>query len=249
MTPVPAMSGTIERRLLINYRVDPSVLEPLVPSPFRPQLVNGMGMAGICLIRLGDLRPLGLPAWGGLRTENAAHRVAVEWDGPGGPSQGVYIPRRDTSSKLTVLLGGRFFPGEHHRARFQVRETPDHFDVAFESLDGTARVSVAAKSTTDLDPGSVFSSLSEASSFFEGAPSGIRPLTEQGVLKGSSFILLSGTSIPFGSSTWNQASSPTILASRQDRWSSTAPCSCVTSQWCGGPERCSGANHSMSTRL
>lgn len=40
-------------------------------------------MAGICLIRLRDLRPGGAPTGLGLRTENAAHRVAVESDYPG----------------------------------------------------------------------------------------------------------------------------------------------------------------------
>src|SRR5579862_8383869 len=110
MNRVPVIVGTIQRRLLINYRVDPEALESFLPSPFRPQLVDGIGMAGICLIRLGHLRPAGLPHRLGVTTENAAHRIAVEWDGPDGPVSGVYIPRRDTSSQLTALLGGRLFP-------------------------------------------------------------------------------------------------------------------------------------------
>ena len=85
----PSMSSVIERRLLVNYRVDPEVaaklLAPLqLPAPLRPQLVNGWAVAGICLIRLGRLRPSRLPGWAGMRTENAAHRIAVEWDSTGG---------------------------------------------------------------------------------------------------------------------------------------------------------------------
>jgi hypothetical protein len=38
---LPAIRGTIDRRLLVNYRVDPSVAARLVPRPFRPLLVNG----------------------------------------------------------------------------------------------------------------------------------------------------------------------------------------------------------------
>ena len=49
----------------------------------RPQLVEGRAVAGICLIRLGSLRPKGLPASLGVTTENAAHRIAVEWDQDG----------------------------------------------------------------------------------------------------------------------------------------------------------------------
>jgi len=48
--------------------------------PFRPQLVHGWAVAGICLIRLGRLRPSRVPSAVGLRSENAAHRIAVEWD-------------------------------------------------------------------------------------------------------------------------------------------------------------------------
>jgi hypothetical protein len=118
---LPTMCGTIERRLLVNYRVDPAVLQAVLPEPFRPWLVDDCGVAGVCLIRLGSLRPVGLPAWIGPTTENAAHRIAVERDGDNGICRGVFIPRRDTSSRVTHLVGGRLFPGEHHHADFRVR--------------------------------------------------------------------------------------------------------------------------------
>ena len=117
------MSSVIERRLLVNYRVDQEVAASLLPTPLRPQLVNGWAVAGICLIRLGRLGPSWVPGWAGMRTENAAHRIAVEWDGTGGRLSGVYIPRRDTDSVATVLAGGRLFPGEHHRASFDACKT------------------------------------------------------------------------------------------------------------------------------
>jgi hypothetical protein len=172
MNHVPTLVGTIERRLLVNYRVDPDLVEGLLPSPFRPQVVKGCAIVGICLIRLGHLRPQGLPERVGVRTENAAHRMAVEWDGPEGAHRGVYIPRRHTSSRLTALVGGRVFPGEHDRARFCVREVEGRYDVAFTSVDGTTHVSVAAKAVPELPKGSVFASLADASAFFQKAPLG-----------------------------------------------------------------------------
>jgi hypothetical protein len=172
MNKVPAMVGTIERRLLINYRVAAEALEGLLPSPFRPQLIDGVGMAGICLIRLGHLRPVGVPAALGVTSENAAHRIAVEWDGPDGRVSGVYIPRRDTSSQLTVLLGGRLFPGEHHRSHFQVSEAGGDYEVAFRSVDGTAKVAIRSRAAPDLGSGSIFSSLDTASTFFEAGSLG-----------------------------------------------------------------------------
>src|SRR4051794_35955683 len=141
---LPRMAGEIERRLLVNYRVDPAALSGLLPPHLRPQLVDGRAVAGICLIRLGSLRPKGLPAALGLTTENAAHRVAVEWDDKDGTNTGVFIPRRDSDSRLTVLFGGRIFPGAHNHARFTVEETEERLHVAFRADDGTAEVDVTA---------------------------------------------------------------------------------------------------------
>ena len=184
MIRVPTMLGVIERRLLVNYRVDLDVLRRLLPAPLRPQVIGGTGMAGICLIRLGHVRPAGLPAATGVTTENAAHRVAVEWDGPEGVRRGVYIPRRDTSSRLTLLLGGHLFPGKHHHARFRVREAYGRYEVAFASLDGTASATVVARPATAVSDGSVFRSVDEASKFFPSGPLGYSACRQGGHLEG-----------------------------------------------------------------
>jgi hypothetical protein len=55
-----------QRRLLVNYRVDPDVAARVLPPPLRPQQVAGWAVAGICLIRLAQLRPGRVPAWLGL---------------------------------------------------------------------------------------------------------------------------------------------------------------------------------------
>ncbi|HEY7262877.1 MAG TPA: DUF2071 domain-containing protein [Trebonia sp.] len=166
------MSSVIERRLLVNYRVDPDVAATLLPAPLRPKLVNGWAVAGICLIRLGRLRPSRLPGWAGMRTENAAHRIAVEWDGTGGRQSGVYIPRRDSDSMATVLAGGRLFPGEHHHCSFDVRETSRDFHVAFASTDRTARVSIDVRVARRLEGSALFAGLRDASEFFRHGSAG-----------------------------------------------------------------------------
>jgi hypothetical protein len=163
---LPVVAGWIERRVLLNYQVDADVLARLLPPPFRPQLVRGRGVAGICLIRLRQVRPRPLPAMIGLGSENAAHRVAVEWDSPEGVCQGVYVARRDTSSPFNVLTGGRLFPGLQRRARFQVREGPDGISLAVNSRDGRTRIAVRASLGQSLPATSVFGSLGEASEFF-----------------------------------------------------------------------------------
>ena len=77
---IPVVQGVIDRRILVNYRVDPDVMARVLPPPFRPQIVRGYAIGGICLIRLKGIRPRFVPIPVGLRSENAAHRIAVEWD-------------------------------------------------------------------------------------------------------------------------------------------------------------------------
>ena len=104
---IPIVLGTIDRRILVNYQVDPDVLEKILPDPFRPKRIRGKGIAGICLIRLKEIRPRFVPRILGISSENAAHRIAVEWSENGQLKEGVYVPRRDTSSRLNSILGWR----------------------------------------------------------------------------------------------------------------------------------------------
>lgn len=169
---LPVMRGVIDRRILVNYRVDPAVLAPLLPAPFRPKLVRGFGLVGICLIRLKHLRPAFLPSWLGVSSENAAHRTAVEWDEDGATRGGVYVRRRDTNSWLNTLAGGRLFPGFHHHATFDVRESAEDLAVTMRSDDNETSLCVRGHLTTEWSPKSVFSSLAEASAFFEAGAMG-----------------------------------------------------------------------------
>lgn len=165
---LPTMAGVVERRLLVNYRVDPDVVGAMLPAPFRPQLVGGAAVAGICLIRLGRLRPAGLPGPVGMRTENAACRIAVEWDGG---RSGVFIPQRYSASRATVWLGGRLFPGMHRRARFLVRESDERVRIRLDADDGT-HLDVAATAAGAWPGSALFSGLDHASEFFRGGSAG-----------------------------------------------------------------------------
>jgi hypothetical protein len=162
----PPMVGVAARRLLVNYRTDPEATARLVPAPLRPQIANGWAVAGICLIRLVRLRPRHVPRVLGLRSENAAHRIAVERDTPGGIATGVYIPRRDSGALVNVVIGGRLFPGRHHRARFDTGETSRDLRVGFASADGTVSARVQVGTTGQWTGSRLFADLDEASAFF-----------------------------------------------------------------------------------
>jgi hypothetical protein len=154
--------------MLINFRVDAAVMQKQLPAPFRPKLHQGYAIAGICLIRLEQIRPVGLPAFLGFSSENADHRIAVEWDDPSGElREGVFIPRRDTGSRVNHLGGGRLFPGEHHLATFQVTDDGAGVDFAMESRDKIVSVRVRGSDRGELPTSSCFASLAETSRFFE----------------------------------------------------------------------------------
>jgi hypothetical protein len=169
---LPKVHGTIKRRLLINYRVDPEVIRRQLPSSFRPKLHKGHAIAGICLIRLENIRPRRFPKVAGISSENGAHRIAVLWDDDTGTHEGVYIPRRDTGSLVNHLVGGRLFPGEHQRATFRVVDDRGGIALHMQSADGEVAVEVVGRTTDRLPESSTFGTVAEASAFFEGGSVG-----------------------------------------------------------------------------
>jgi hypothetical protein len=181
---IPVVQGVIERRILANYRIDAEVARRVIPRPFRPKLVGGYAIGGICLIRLQGLRPRSLPVPAGISSENCAHRFSVEWDTPAGSQEGVFIPRRDTSSALNALVGGRIFPGVHHRAEFTVQESSSSLAVALRSSDGVTHVDIQADVASGMPADSVFRGLDEASAFFKGGSLGYSPTRRPGTFDG-----------------------------------------------------------------
>ena len=171
---IPIIKGIIDRRILINYQVDKEVLANYLPEPFKPKLVNGKGIAGICLIRLKEIRPKGLPKQIGISSENGAHRIAVEWTENGKLKEGVFIPRRDTSSILNSLAGGTIFPGVHNLAKFTVNESDGNYEISFVSQDKTS-LSIKAKEAKEWHNESVFDDLECVSDFFERGSIGYSP--------------------------------------------------------------------------
>jgi hypothetical protein len=171
---IPTLQGIIDRRMLINFIADPEVVQKILSQPFKPKIYNGKSIVGICLIRLKYVRPKGLPDFIGISSENAAHRIAVEWKENEKVTEGVYIPRRDTSSWLNNLAGGRIFPGKHYHAKFDVEEKNGNYHIAFKSSDYTS-ISVDAETSKEFDTSSIFGDLETASEFFKKGSVGYSP--------------------------------------------------------------------------
>lgn len=180
MSFLDTIRGVISRRVLLNYRIDPETLQRALPAPFRPKLVRGSGIGGVCMIRFRELRPRFLPSWTGLGSENAAHRIAVEWEEDGEQREGVFIPRRDTNSWFNKAFGGRVFPGIFNRSIFEVDEAGGRVAVRIIRRDGGEEVAFAGRPADHLPTTSLFSSMNEAAGFFSLGATGYSATRREG---------------------------------------------------------------------
>lgn len=172
---LPVLNGIIDRRILINYRVEPEAVKALLPPHLKPLVVNGYASAGICLLRLKDIGMKYSPSFLRITSENAAHRFLVSFKKDGEQSKGVYIPRRDTDSMLNVTLAGKLFSWPHYPAAFQVAEGNGKYAVRMQSKDGHTQLAVDAQIVNRFPTVSMFDSMEHASFCFKNCPVGISP--------------------------------------------------------------------------
>ncbi|HMK11746.1 MAG TPA: hypothetical protein VK461_09205 [Acidimicrobiales bacterium] len=157
----PVLQATLERRLLVTYRLDPDAVADLVPGPFWLHMVGGFAVGSITLDHVTALRPRGLPAATGFTSQNAAHRIAVEWEQQGRRAAGTFVLARHTSARRIAAAGDRIFPGQRERADFAVDDRGPNLSVAFRSRDGVVAVD-ADVAVDDVGASELFSRPDEA---------------------------------------------------------------------------------------
>ena len=163
---LPVITGILERRILLNYSLDPEYLKKFLPAPFKPRLFNGVGVGGICMIRFAGLRPKFVPTFLGIDSENAAHRIAIEWEIKGQKFEGVYIPKRNTASQFNYLTGGRIFPGIFQMSQFDVNEQGDNYQLRITPKEQNQHlVDFRGEVSQHLSASSIFPDLKIASDF------------------------------------------------------------------------------------
>lgn len=174
---LPVLNGIIDRRILINYRINPEVVKSLLPPHIDPLIINGYASGGICLLRLKNIGVKYSPSFLRITSENAAHRFLITYRKGEEIIKGVYIPRRDTDSQLNVLLAGKLFSWPHYPAIFDVEEGNGRYAVNMKSRDGKTELKVNAELDTDFSSDSMFDSIEHASSCFQSCPIGVSPST------------------------------------------------------------------------
>ncbi len=174
---LPALNGVIDRRMLVNYKVDPDVVQKILPKEFFPVVINGYASAGICLLRLTKIGIKYSPSFLRITSENAAHRFLVKWTSGGKERHGVYIPRRDTDSFLNVWLAGKLFSWPHYRANFEIKESNGGYFLKMLSKDSETEILVSAKAADSFPSDSMFDSIEHASECFKDCSTGYSPST------------------------------------------------------------------------
>lgn len=179
MLHLPVIEGTIRRRILLNYSVDPEAMGRLLPEPFKPRvhINNGIArsIAGVCLIQFDHLRPKGIPGMFGMSTENAACRFAVEWESEGSTCYGVYVPKRETSSMVTAFAGGKVFPGQFELASFDSFQEGNHYQVSVRKDGDEPHIFFDGDVVEEFPSNSIFESYDEAREFLLQAAVGYSP--------------------------------------------------------------------------
>lgn len=180
---LPIITGIIDRRILVNFRIDRDAISQFLPEPFEPVLHEGYGIGGICLIRFKDLRPNGMPSAIGVSSENGAHRFAVKWVENGIEKEGVYIARRDSSSRLNNILGGRIFPGVQSFSDIESKEENGNYKITISNPDGLF-LHVDADTSETIPKESIFKDIPSVSKFFEKGSVGYSPKRIPGEYEG-----------------------------------------------------------------
>lgn len=174
----PPFKGIIDRRILINYKVENNVLRRLLPSPFSPRLINGYGIAGVCLIRRKQLKINSFPSWMSVNTETALYRIAVTWEQYGKQHTGSYVLRKETDSLMQIFANSRWSDDSQNWARFHVKEEKrsqqDVYEINCFSKDGTS-LAITANTALRFPQESVLKTLDTASCFFEDESHYISP--------------------------------------------------------------------------
>lgn len=175
--PVPVLRGTVDRRLVVTYRLDPAAAAGAVPDRFRPRTRDGHALGSLLLLRIRGLRPRGLPDRAGTTHHHALHRVAVEWSEGGRERTGAYVVRRASDSRLSALLGRWLAPGGAHHAAFELDVTDERVAATVSERSGV-RAHVVGTPAEGLPYDSVFDSVPSAAAYFEADVAGHSPPDE-----------------------------------------------------------------------
>lgn len=124
--PIP-MKTLFKRCFLVNFAIDPNVIQSLLPAPLVPDLYRDRAFLSIVIADMEQMRPAFLPSVFGITYNQVVYRVMVRCQG----ERGVYFIRSDADNRFMCMMGNlmTFFKFHHSSMSFKTEGGNIHFDL------------------------------------------------------------------------------------------------------------------------
>jgi len=166
--------GDIERCWLFAYRIPAQQLTDQAPKPLQLVTKGGFGFVNVVISELAHIRPLGLPAFVGMRYWHIAYRIYVRFcPQAADPIEGLYFLRSDADSRMMVAGGNLLTDFRFHVCRVENRQSGTERTLKVDSSDAPAIVRLCYAMEPQVALGSPFADLNEAQAFLKYKPAGI----------------------------------------------------------------------------
>ncbi|MBI3943230.1 MAG: DUF2071 domain-containing protein [Chloroflexi bacterium] len=167
--PVP-MQTIFQECYLVNFAIDPEVLQRALPPAIEPDLHQGRAYLSIVIAVMHKIRPAFLPERLGITYHQVVYRAVVRYQG----KRGVYFLRSDADNFFMSLAGDwlTFFRFHYSQITYRKeRDRKEHQCATFRLQPGDkAPAGIDAlydlgQKSKEMPPASHFSSLAEAQDF------------------------------------------------------------------------------------
>ncbi|WP_166831542.1 DUF2071 domain-containing protein [Thalassoroseus pseudoceratinae] len=169
------MVGTVFRRFLISYPVDPHILADYLPPGAECVTHNDCAWVSACFVRMDDMRPSFLPRWMGMGFNYLIHRTRARLPFPDGKLREAVLVLQPNINRPLLSTFGSLLTGVGFKTR-QIDFSEDDADWRIQmnhrgKLLFDAEIPKASCSER-IVPDSQFSSASEADRFLLGVSFG-----------------------------------------------------------------------------
>jgi len=180
------MVGTVVRRFLISYPVDPKVLLQHLPPGAECATHAGKAWVSACFVRMDDMRPNLLPRFAGMGFHYLIHRTRARLPFPDGKlREAVLVLQPNINRWLLSTFGSRLTGVQFHTHPIQFTEEDESWRIQMHAgSESLYDVTISKSSCSDVIPNeSQFATTTEADQFLLGVSFGAQWVPGESRLK------------------------------------------------------------------
>ncbi len=159
------METVFQNCCLVNFGMEPSLLQSLLPHPIQPDVYNGEAFLSVVVSELKDMRPTIIPKGLGFNFNQIVYRAIVACNN----ERGVHFLRSDANNRFMCLTGNlfSFFNFNYAGINYSLEDSQHSISVSTNDKEADIIANYdLSKATKEMPKYSVFSSLDEAKSYF-----------------------------------------------------------------------------------